>query len=541
MLAWHERRVPWDNNTMDTDMPRSRLFLLYLMFTAVACGALVMVVEILGSRVIGPFFGVGLFVWTSLIAVTLLALALGYWLGGHWSDHNDHPDRLYLIILVSGLLVLAIPPLKAPVLQLCLPLGLRLGAFSSALILFGPSLFLLGCVSPYLVKIATREFHLLGRTVGRFYALSTLGSVAGTAFAGFFLIGYLGVNHIFQLTGGLLIAIAVAYFAVFRRRVWPLALLALPLLPLHLDAPVEKRLVDGTLLQQVAVRDSYYGQIRVVDYRYQQQHVRDLMIDGLTQGGIDMRNGLPLYEYPYLLQFVPRQIHPQGHRGLMIGLGAGMIPAWYERQGVTMDVVEIDPVVAAIAREYFGLRLRGDVHLADARYFLSTTERRYDYVLLDVFNGDLTPGHLISLEAFGLVERLLNPGGVFALNLITDLSRDPAMTAAVVATLRRLFDQVDLYPTANLRIGGRPGNLIAVAYDGPPRRADASLLASFPVYPPIARDVALDLATPLALPVGADALVLTDDYNPIDVFDAQTREAVRLGILRNSEMELLLD
>ena len=175
-------------------------FFAYLMLTAVLCGGFVMVVEVLGSRVIGPFFGVGLFVWTSLIAVALLSLALGYWIAGYWADKREHPDYLFGIIIVGGLLVLLIPFLKGIVLELCMPLGLRWGAFTSTLLLFGPPLFVLGCVSPYLIKIATKEFHLIGRTVGRFYALSTLGSTVGTTATGFFLIANFRVDSVFVLS-----------------------------------------------------------------------------------------------------------------------------------------------------------------------------------------------------------------------------------------------------------------------------------------------------------------------------------------------------
>lgn len=180
-------------------MQHSKGFIAYLIATAAVCGALVMGIKVLGSRVIGPFFGVSLFVWTSLITVTMVALAAGYAIGGHLSDRKSSPDWLYGIIMVSGILVMLIPALKEPLLQMSLPLDLRWGSLTSAFLLFGPALFLLGCVSPYVVKIAAREMHNIGRTVG---------SVIGTLLTGFVLIAYLGVNQIFLLTGSLLIATA---------------------------------------------------------------------------------------------------------------------------------------------------------------------------------------------------------------------------------------------------------------------------------------------------------------------------------------------
>ena len=178
---------------MNTTTQSPRFFITYLKITALISGALVMVIEVLGSRVIGPFFGVSLHVWTSLIAVTLIALSLGYALGGIYADRKNNADTLFLIILLSGVSVLVIPLVKGTILTITMPLGLRGGAFTSALILFGPSLFLLGCVSPYLIKITAKELHSIGRTVGGFYALSTFGSVLGTFVTGFFLIVFLSV------------------------------------------------------------------------------------------------------------------------------------------------------------------------------------------------------------------------------------------------------------------------------------------------------------------------------------------------------------
>lgn len=499
-----------------------------------------MVVQILGSRVIGPFFGVGLFVWTSLIAVTLLALALGYWIGGHWADKDDDPARLYTIILISGLLVLVVPFIKAPVLTVCMPLGLRAGAFISTLILFGPALFLLGCVSPYLVKIVAQEFHLLGRTVGRLYALSTFGSLAGTTLAGFFLIAYLGVNTIFQLTGGILILVALGYFVGFKRKWVFLLFLLLPMFALQTHAPVNKVLKDGTKMSEVFSTESFYGNIKVVDYTYGKQHVRDLMIDGLTQGGIDMQTGLPLYDYPYLLEFLPYAINSKGKDALVVGLGAGMIPRWYEQQGIKTDVVEIDPVVAEVARDYFDFSVSGKVNISDARYYFISTKNKYDYIVLDVFNGDLTPGHLISLEAFQLVSQVMKEDAVFGLNLIASIGDEAYMTASVIKTLKQVFDNVDLYGTASLRSGSDTGNLVLLAYNGGQRYADASVLNRLDIYPGIRSDVSMSLAHRVEFPE-QQAMVLTDDYNPIDFFDSSAREKVRLSILNNSELELLIN
>jgi len=388
-------------------MQHSKGFIAYLIITAAISGALVMVIEVLGSRVIGPFFGVSLFVWTSLITVAMIALAAGYAIGGRLSDRKSSPDWLYGIIMVAGVLVLLTTVVKGEILQLCLPMGLRWGALISAMLLYGPALFLLGCVSPYVVKIAAREMHNIGKTVGTFYAISTVGSVVGTMLTGFVLIAYLGINQIFLLTGSLLLLLGVIYFVVFRRKWVAAVAIILPFFFLPNESHVSKILADGTKVELTANHDSYYGNLKVVDYSFKGKQQREFIIDGLVQGGVDMSNGLSVYEYPYLLQFIPYAMNPDGKSCLVIGLGAGLVPAWYQKQGVDTEVVDIDPKVAVIARDYFGFDPTIPVHIEDARYFMVNSQKRYDFLILDVFNGDTTPGHLVSIEAMQLAKQRL--------------------------------------------------------------------------------------------------------------------------------------
>jgi spermidine synthase len=520
----------------------SRQFLYFLMFTALICGGLIMVIEVLGSRVIGPFFGVSLFIWTSLIAVTLISLALGYGVGGMLADRRGAPEYLYGIIIMAGVLVVLIPLIRAFILELCIPLGLRLGSFTSTSLLFGPSLFLLGCVSPYLIKVATIELTNLGKTVGGFYALSTIGSVIGTSITGFFLIAYLSVDTILLLVGSLLILLGISFFVFFRRNYGAIVVLLVPLIvsTQSNESNLSRIAADGTQVNLVKSENSYYGSIQVVDYRYGDQALRELMIDGLIQGGVDMESGLSVYEYTYFLQFLPYAINPRGRSCLVIGLGAGIIPRWYEQVGITTDVVDIDPKIFAIAKQYFGLNLSGNQYVQDARYFLRSTTASYDYIILDVFNGDTTPSHLLSLEALQLTKNRLNHRGILGINLVGSLDREPFMTASVIKTLKEIFDQVEIYPTFDMKGTELNGNLTVIAYSGPAVSPDYSVLERFSIHPLAKPMVIANLQTSVALDQAVEAIVLTDAYNPIDFFDSWLRESVRDKILSGTELDILL-
>jgi len=522
-------------------MPRAdgRAFGAYLGLTTVLAGAIVMVIEVLGSRVLGPFFGVSLFAWTALIAVTLAALALGYALGGRLADRYPSPDTLYLLLLGAGALTLVVPVLRLFVLEASAHLGLRLGALAAAMLLFGPALLLLGCVTPCIVRIAVREMRTLASTVGAFYAASTVGSILGTVVAGFWLVPALGVSRVYAASGALLVAVSVGYFVFFRRRWWAVAALALPLLAAPGDVTTESVMPDGTRVRVVHQEDTRYGSLKVIDYAGRSLRTREMTIDGLVQGGVDLDSGLPVYENAYLLQWLPVALHPGGRRCLVIGLGPGIVPGWYAAHGIDVDVVDIDPAVVAVAKRFFGYAGGARVAVEDARTFLQRRGPSYDYVVLDVFTGDTTPAHLLSVEAIRLLKSRQSPGGVLAINLVGSVRERTLMTASVVRGLREAYAHVAIYAAFDPTQGDGAGNLVVLAYDGPPRPLDSGALRARPVHPLAAEAVRAALERPFAFPSGTPALRLTDDFNPIDVRDLWIKERVRRDILETTPHRVL--
>lgn len=513
-------------------------FIIFLVITSLVCGALVMAVEVLGSRIIGPFFGASLFVWTSLITVTLVGLAAGYAAGGVLSDRRESPDYLYGIIFLAGIAVLLVPVLKRPVIELTISMGLRLGALTASALLFGPALLLLGCISPYIIKIAAREISTIGRTVGLFYAVSTAGSFIGTVCTGFILIAWFGVNQIFLFIGTSLVVLAILYFLAFRKKPAAVLLLALPLLLPTVREVRAKVLGNGTTVTRLYDADTFYGGIKVLEYSYGANRMRDLLLDGIVQGGMDLATGMSMYQYAYYLQYIPYSLNPRGKDCLVIGLGMGAVPMWYEKMGITTDVVDISPDIFMVAEKYFGFRNRGGRFVEDARYFLNRTEKKYDYVILDVFNGENTPGHVLSREALQLVARHMKPGGILGINLIGSLKKDARVTASVVKTLQQVFATVQICPCGNPETSDGVANVELFAYNFPAVPLDREKLQRFPYHPKLA-SVREEIGTLFDLPPDAPGGVLTDNYNPIDSWDLHYKEAVRKRALTWTDRDML--
>ena len=170
------------------------------------CGAALMIIELTGSRILAPFLGTSLIVWTSLIGIILASLSLGAWWGGVLADRQPRREVLGRIVLLSAWATAAIGLSKIWVLQYLQGLGsLHLVAVLATVALFAPAAILLGMVPPFAVRLAMDNPREIGRTTGSLYAVSTIGSITGTFLAGFVLIAWVGSTAILFITAAILI------------------------------------------------------------------------------------------------------------------------------------------------------------------------------------------------------------------------------------------------------------------------------------------------------------------------------------------------
>jgi spermidine synthase len=420
-------------------MERTGLYL-----TVFTTGAAVMVIELLGTRLIAPFYGASLYVWSSLISVALIALAVGYFVGGWWADRAKRTG-ISLVIALAALLTLAIPWMVRPVLLATDPLGLRAGAFVSALILFTPSLTLLGVVGPFAIKLATTQLDRVGSSAGSIYAVSTLGSVVGTLMLGFFLFPLVGSREVLIGLGIVLFLLAVILSVYEQRRmgrshaIVPCVLLAvagMAMLPQVIGAG--HVYTGGERFQVRFERESLYGWVRVVDEPA--RDLRLLMSDASAIGAARISDGVNQLTYQEIAKLIPALV-PGISRALLVGQGAGhMAMTLRDRYGIVTDTLEIDPVVAEAAVEYFGFTPTGDARVGDARYEIRQLTGPYDLVILDCFTGGAEPAHLLTVEALSQLRALMSDRAILALNFValTDKGHDAAL-ASVARTLAQVF------------------------------------------------------------------------------------------------------
>ncbi len=418
-----------------------------LYLTVSLTGAAVMVIELLGTRLIAPFYGASLYVWSSLISVTMMALATGYFIGGRWADSAKRTG-LSLVIGLAALLTLLIPFLTHAILLATDPLGLRGGAFVSALLLFSPSLTFLGMVGPFAIKMATQQLAGVGNSSGTIYAVSTLGSVFGTLLLGFFLFPAVGSREILVGLGILLLVLAIIV-AIYEQKqlaksaaIVPclvLAVVALGLLPQVVGAG-HRGMDNGKFIIR-SERESLYGWVRVIDQPA--QDLRLLTSDASAIGASSIATGKSRLSYQNIVGLIPALTpNHKMTRALIIGLGAGhMAQVLHERYGIVTDTLEIDPAVAEAARDYFGYQPTGKAIVGDGRYEIRRLQGPYDLIIHDCFTGGSEPAHLLTVETLTQLRGLLSEQGVLALNFVSFANGQQTALASVAKTIGQVFPQ----------------------------------------------------------------------------------------------------
>jgi spermidine synthase len=427
----------------------------FLYFVVSVGGAAVLAIELLGTRILGPFYGVSIFLWSALISVTLIALSAGYFIGGSLADRFPSLPRLCVLVAAAGIWVVIIPLLKHPVLSLAETFGLRWAVLCSAFVLFFPPLALLGIISPYAVKLKTQSLDVVARSAGTLYAVSTLASVVAALVTGFYLIPNFGIVHLTMCVGIILLLTAVVGFVLHRKMKAASVGATLTLLAgvLLATSTLERPDPSKGLL---AVVQSPYAELRVLDI----DDTRDLLIDGAIHSMVDTATWESYYHYVAVMD-LPKYFFEKPGTMLLLGVGAGSLVKQYHDSYWKVDAVDIDPTVVQLAREYFNLQPSdGNIFVMDGRKYLATTDRYYDVILCDAFGSSEIPFHLVTEEAFGLAASRLNRGGMFALNVET-LGWDDPIIKTLIATLKRVFANVVALPQEEPP--NRLGNVVILA------------------------------------------------------------------------------
>ncbi len=465
---------------------------------ALGSGFAVMVLELAAVRVFAPHFGDSVPVWTNVIGVILLGLALGAWLGGVLADRGFGRKILPILLGAAGGLSFFVPFLVPRIARWVLPESLPLhlalpvlveGSLGASLLVFLPPILLLGAVPPVLIRMGSLgdQAHV-GRISGTVYSSGTLGSLAGTFLTTHFLIPSFGLSTTFAISGGSLIVVGIFAGLIFQgpKVFQSLSVLALPFCFISKPEPIW--LGQGKLLAETT---SPYQELFVKESIEGGKRLRELKInEGMDSFHSILIQGTPFSNGRYYDAFalLPYFFSKPEHLSVLsLGCGAGTILRCIQassQEPIQGLGVELDPEVLKLGRRFFkldALEKNGQEFMGglDARIYVNHAKgssKSFQLICLDAYRNQFyLPAHLASLEFFQKVKSILDENGVFALN-IGDFREDGPVLKAVAQTLAKVFPTV-----MSFRIQGER-NYLVLAHRGEPFRLWKRIQKSKPPF-----------------------------------------------------------
>lgn len=383
-------------------------FLYALSFTE---GGAVMATELIGAKILAPYFGTSLYVWTCVMALTLGGLAGGYFFGGRLSQKEGHEKILMSTVLLAAIYMCILPFFSGLFLFLAEMASLIPSVLVSSAVILLPPVFLMGMVSPLLIKSLTEKAEESGKKAGEVYAISTVGGILFCFLTGFYLIPNLGLNYSLFLVSGLLAIFPLWYFIRIKSFVSVIIYFLCAAFLLYSSKPKTAIYLSEGLLGKLEVRDAMYQGTNA-----QKDSCRMLLINNVIQSAVSLTDGRSRLEYTSVIQDNLDSLGAKPQSALILGLGGGVLANELSKKGIKVTAVELDARVTEVARNYFSLSKDVEVIQDDARHALYGLNKKFDLVMLDLFHAETTPGHVLSLESFTKMRSLLNEDGLIIIN-----------------------------------------------------------------------------------------------------------------------------
>lgn len=470
-------------------------------------GAIGMGLELIAARVLSPYVGSSNVVWTSIIGIILVSMSLGYWIGGKSADKDANINQLANILLYAALATSTIPLLETCVVKIIAGIipNLIIAAILCAIIAFSIPSFILAMISPYAVKIKSKEETEIGSLSGKISSLSTIGSIVGTFLMGFVLIPNIGVSNInISVTIILFIMSLIARENKDKKVIYiNIVAICIMMILIVLGKSIFKINNPNIILDT----DSQYSRIWVKQIQTEKVTYRTLQVDRGLESYIDTETGemgAKYLRYYDLFEY----FNKDAKSTLLIGGAAYTYPIHYLQKynDKTIDVVEIDDKMTQIAVEQFGLNIndrRLKTYSQDGRSYLNYSKNKYDTILMDAFKGTNAPFELTTYEALTNAKSMLNENGVVITNIISALEGDNAKFIQYeYATYKAVFDDVRIFRVADMDANDIQ-NLILVGIKGD-LKMDSSKSEEYSQY------LNMQISN-----FKTDKTIVTDDFAPI--------------------------
>ncbi len=503
------------NSTFEYKILRNKWFLYVTEFFA---GVSVMAVELGASRLLAPYFSSSQIVWTIIIGTIMIAMALGNLYGGRSADRNPDPARLYRRILIAAVWIAAIPVVGKYVILgisglLIFTINtdfLIIAAFASCMIIFVFPLFLLGTVTPCLVKATVDSLDDSGKTVGRLNACNTIGSILGTFLPTFVTIPTVGTAVTFLIFSGVLLVIALLFF-VSAKKVGKCAVICLIL---YLGCLCFGRSTSFAFWDNAL---SYEGESVYNYLQVKEDDSRVYLSTNVLFGvqSVKMKDGGltgMYYDYALAAPFMASaEAETAPLRVLVLGNGSGTYATQCRSYFPACSVtgVEIDGKITDLAERYFSLPDDVPVVEYDGRAFLQAADEKYDVILVDAYQDITIPFQMSSAEFFSLVRGHLDPGGVMVVNMNMHSDGEGSINEYLCDTIASVFPFVSTVDVSN-----NTNRELFASMDADPATLLSAAVPS--VKDELLREM-MEIVLSGLTPTDKGSHILTDDKAPVEV------------------------
>lgn len=368
-------------------------------------GATVMAVELCGAKLMAPLYGGGLFVWAAILAITLSALACGYFFGGILSQKEKTNRILFNIISVASICIAIMPFIATYLLPYISYINFKLAVILSAILLIFTPIFLLGCTTPLFVRLNTAKAEMAGMISGRVYAISTLGGIISTLFCGFVLIPIIGLKFTLLCFAIVLFVIAGIILKLIKGNT-SLILFVVFVFAFQNYSRSEKALYTN---------HGILGEIEVLDLSYENELVRQLLINKIVQTEMNLKTKRSTSAYIHFIDSLIQTPKIKAN-ALVLGLGGGLLANKLCTRNYKVDGVEFDERIIEAAKIYFDLDPLVNTFPLDARSFINDCDKKYDLIIFDLFKAEDQPSHVLTMESIKKVKEMLLPYSTMIIN-----------------------------------------------------------------------------------------------------------------------------
>lgn len=466
-----------------------------------------MAAELLGAKMLAPYFGSSLYVWATVLAITLGGLASGYFVGGELSFRSKNKLLLFYVMLFAALFLIGMPFSSKFLLHLLQNQALIPALIFSGIVFLMPPVFMMGMVSPLIIAALSGDEKKAGRIAGSIYAISTVGGIIATFLLGFYIIPEFGLT-LPAIVSGVLLGIIPA-IQIFKHKKFTPLFFFFAIVLLLAARPSSKLESDIKIIYN---KEGLLGQLLLVDYPIYKHdslsyYSRILFCNRIIQTTFTPADTITPY-LPYIKKIEEQlSFRKPGTKVLLLGLGGGVLANILVNKGFEVDAVEFDSRMIALAKTYFNLSPKVTVSLDDARHYLNACAKKYDVIIFDVFKGEENPNHVLTQESLLKAKSCLDSNGTIVLN------GNGYLSGSAGRGMRSIY-----------KTFLRSGFFVLTETTG---KEEAYRNAVF-------------FATlhPVSLPHEnldtSDALVLQDNFPVLDILNKEANRAWRVGYIQNS-------